>query len=88
MFLDLRNRLKPVCKRTLRCQVLEYINYRDRKPITQNYSPSAPELELYELMSQSLQTEKLYDLPFSQRHCKKFWRIMVMHLGKMKKGQF
>jgi len=67
MFLDLRSRLKPVCKRTLRRQVLEYINYRDRKPITQNYSPSDKELELYELMSQYLQREKLYALPFSQR---------------------
>ena len=67
MFLDLRNRLKPVCKRTLRRQVLEYINYRDRKPITQNYSPSDKELELYELMSQYLQRKILYALPFSQR---------------------
>jgi ERCC4-related helicase len=67
MFLDLRNRLKPVCKRTLRRQVLEYINYRDRKPITQNYSPSAPELELYELMSEYLQRKILFALPFSQR---------------------
>jgi len=67
MFLDLRNRLKPVCKRTLRRQVLEYINYRDRKPITQDYSPSAPELELYELMSEYLQRKILYALPFSQR---------------------
>jgi ERCC4-related helicase len=66
-FLDLRNRLKPVCKRTLRRQVLEYINYRDRKPITQDYSPSAPELELYEGMSEYLQRPTLYALPFSQR---------------------
>ena len=67
MFLDLRSRLKPVCKRTLRRQVLEYINYRDRKPITQNYSPSDKELELYELMSEYLQRKILYALPFSQR---------------------
>ncbi len=67
MFLDLRSRLKPVCKRTLRRQVLEYINYRDRKPITQNYSPSTLELELYELMSEYLQRKILYALPFSQR---------------------
>ena len=67
MFIDLRNRLKSVCKRTLRRQVLEYINYRDRKPITQNYSPNPPELELYELMSEYLQRKILYALPFSQR---------------------
>ncbi|MBM5783042.1 MAG: DEAD/DEAH box helicase, partial [Pelagibacterales bacterium] len=67
MFLDLRNRLKPVCKRTLRRQVLEYINYRDRKAITKDYSPSEPELELYALMTEYLQRETLYALPFSQR---------------------
>jgi len=67
MFLDLRNRLKPVCIRTLRRQVLEYINYTERKPITQDYIPTDQEVELYNGMSEYLQRTKLYALPFSQR---------------------
>jgi len=67
MFADLRNRLKPVCIRTLRRQVLEYINFRDRKPITQDYIPTEHEIELYNGMSEYLQRPKLYALPFSQR---------------------
>lgn len=67
MFDDLRKRLKPICIRTLRRQVLEYINYRDRKPITQEYIPTEQEIELYDGMSEYLQRSKLYALPFSQR---------------------
>jgi superfamily II DNA or RNA helicase len=67
MFVDLRNRLKPVCIRTLRRQVLEYINYTERKPITQDYVPTEQEVELYDGMSEYLQRAKLYALPFSQR---------------------
>src|SRR3989339_641735 len=67
MFADLRNRLKPICIRTLRKQVLEYINYRNRKPITQDYVPTEQEIALYDGMSEYLQRPKLYALPFSQR---------------------
>jgi hypothetical protein len=35
-FAELKNRLKPVCHRTLRRQVLEYIRYTNRIPITQD----------------------------------------------------
>lgn len=67
MFVDLRKRLKPVCIRTLRRQVVEYINYTERKPITQDYIPTEQEVELYNGMSEYLQRTKLYALPFSQR---------------------
>jgi len=77
MFADLRNRLKPICIRTLRRQVLEYINYRDRKPITQDYVPTEQEIELYDGMSEYLQREKLYALPFSQR------QLMTLILRKL-----
>ena len=77
MFADLRNRLKPVCIRTLRRQVLEYINYRDRKPITQEYVPTAQEIELYDGMTEYLQREMLYALPFSQR------QLMTLVLRKL-----
>lgn len=77
MFVDLRTRLKPVCMRTLRRQVLEYINYTERKPITQDYIPTEQEVELYNGMSEYLQREKLYALPFSQR------QLMTLILRKL-----
>jgi ERCC4-related helicase len=77
MFADLRNRLKPICIRTLRKQVLEYINYRDRKPITQDYIPTEQEITLYDGMSEYLQRPKLYALPFSQR------QLMTLILRKL-----
>jgi len=67
MFLELKNRLKPICIRTLRRQVLEYVPYTERKPITQKYMPTDQEIELYAGMSEYLRREKLYALPFSQR---------------------
>lgn len=67
MFLDLRKRLKPFCIRTLRRQVLEYINYTERKPITQDYFPTEQEVDLYDGMSEYLQRPRLYALPHSQR---------------------
>jgi len=77
MFVDLRNRLKPVCIRTLRRQVLEYINYTERKPLTQDYVPTKKEIELYDGMSEYLQRKKLYALPSSQR------QLMTLILRKL-----
>jgi len=67
MFTDLRNRLKPICTRTLRRQVLEYIKYTKRIPLTQDYIPTAQEIELYNGMSEYLQRPVLFALPSSQR---------------------
>lgn len=67
MFADLRARLKPICMRTLRRQVLEYIKFTNRIPLTQDYSPTEEELKLYESMSEYLQRPRLYALPNSQR---------------------
>jgi ERCC4-related helicase len=67
MFTDLRNRLKPICTRTLRRQVLEYIKYTKRIPLTQDYVPTEQEIELYNGMSEYLQRPALYALPSSQR---------------------
>jgi SNF2 family DNA or RNA helicase len=67
MFADLRERLRPVCIRTLRRQVLEHISFRDRIATTENYIPTAQEIELYNGMSEYLQRPKLYALPSSQR---------------------
>jgi SNF2 family DNA or RNA helicase len=66
-FVELRERLAPICNRTLRRQVLEYINYTDRIPLTQEYFPWEDEMLLYEQVSEYLQMERLYALPNSQR---------------------
>jgi superfamily II DNA or RNA helicase len=66
--LQLRDRIKPICCRTLRKQVVEYIPFTKRVPITQDFSPSDEEQTLYESISAFLQREKLIALPASQRH--------------------
>ncbi len=67
MFFDLRSRLQNVCIRTLRRQVLEYIKFTKRIPLTQDYIPTDQEIELYDGMSEYLQRPRLFVLPFSQR---------------------
>lgn len=67
MFTDLRDRLKQVCIRTLRKQVLEYIKYTKRIPLTQDYTPTDEENSLYYGMSDYLQRPILFALPNSQR---------------------
>ncbi len=66
-FNDLKERLKPICKRTLRRQVLEYIRYTNRIALVEEFYPSPDEQRLYELVSDYLQTDNLYALPASQR---------------------
>jgi SNF2 family DNA or RNA helicase len=66
-FDDLKNRLNPVCKRTLRRQVLEYIKFTNRLAITQEFVPLPEEQKLYELVSSYLQRNNLYALPAGQR---------------------
>ena len=63
----LRDRLRPMCIRTLRKQVLEYIRYTQRIPITQDFTPSDEEQILYEQISAYLRRPELLALPNSQR---------------------
>lgn len=67
VFDDLKKRLKPHCHRTLRSQVLEYIRYTNRIPITQEFSPSDDEQRLYDLVSDYLRQPELQALPGGQR---------------------
>lgn len=76
-FEDLRDRISPICNRTLRRQVQEYINYTNRIPITEQFVPSDEEHALYEMVSDYLQKELLYALPSSQRH------LMTLILRKL-----
>lgn len=66
-FNELKERLKPICKRTLRRQVLEYIRYTNRIALVEEFYPTPDEQRLYELVSDYLQTDNLYALPASQR---------------------
>lgn len=63
----LRERLAPICTRTLRKQVYEYIRYTNRIPITQEFTPSDDEHRLYEDVTEYLRREVLLALPASQR---------------------
>ncbi len=64
---ELRARLQPICARTLRKQVVEYIPFTRRIPITQDFLPSDAEHELYEAISDYLQRDQPIALPASQR---------------------
>lgn len=63
----LRERLRPLLTRTLRKQVLEYIRFTQRVPLTQDFLPSAAEVQLYDQVSAYLQRDVLFALPASQR---------------------
>ncbi|HRA90485.1 MAG TPA: DEAD/DEAH box helicase, partial [Planctomycetaceae bacterium] len=64
---NLRARLAPICQRTLRKQVVEYVRYTRRIPITEDFTPSRDEQRLYDQVSAYLQKDNLHALPNSQR---------------------
>lgn len=63
----LKTRLRPICQRTLRRQVVAYIPYTKRHPLVQDFTPEESEQQLYELVSEYLRRENLQALPASQR---------------------
>jgi adenine-specific DNA-methyltransferase len=67
VFETLKARLRPVCHRTLRRQVLPYIKYTKRLPLVQEFTPEESEDRLYHLVSDYLQRDNLQALPASQR---------------------
>ncbi len=64
---ELRQRLAPFTKRTLRNQVQEYIRYTERRLITQPFRPSDDEHRLYESISTFLLREDTYAIPTRQQ---------------------
>lgn len=64
---NLRKRLEPICKRTLRKQVTEYVRYTERHALLIEYEPSENEEKLYNAISDYLQEDHLYALPSGQR---------------------
>lgn len=67
VFHTLKTRLRPVCHRTLRRQVLPYIKFTHRLPLVQEFTPEESEDRLYHLVSEYLQRDNLQALPASQR---------------------
>ena len=63
----LKNRLRSFCHRTLRSQVLEYVKYTARRPITRPFAPADSEQQLYEAVSAFLQRDDTYSIPRRQR---------------------
>jgi ERCC4-related helicase len=63
----LKARISPICKRTLRRQVLSYIQYTKRLPILEPFTPEESEDRLYKLVSEYLQRPNLQALPSRQR---------------------
>ena len=76
-FRELRRRLEPICKRTLRRQVLEYIKYTKRIAILEEFYPTTDEQKLYDMVTDYLVKPKLYALPNSQR------QLMTLILRKL-----
>jgi Superfamily II DNA/RNA helicases, SNF2 family len=76
-FAVLKDRLRPICKRTLRKQVLEYVSYTNRHALVQEFVPTDEEQRLYELVSEYLRRPNLYALPSAQR------QLMTLILRKL-----
>lgn len=66
-FARLKSRIQPICQRTLRRQVIEYIRYTNRVSLTQDFTPTDEEIRLYESVSAYLQRPDSFALPASQR---------------------
>ena len=63
----LRDRLQHFCQRTLRRQVIEYIQYTERRPLTFKFHPTDDEQKLYEAVSEYLMRDNTYAFPKRQR---------------------
>jgi len=73
----LRQRLRHFCKRTLRRDVSEYINYTERRALTHPFEPTDQEQAFYDAVSAFIQRDDLYCLPESRRH------LLVLILRKL-----
>lgn len=67
VFQTLKDRLKPICHRTLRRQVTAYIPFTRRFPLVEEFTPEESEDQLYTLVSDYLRRDNLQALPASQR---------------------
>ena len=67
-FPALRARLADFSKRTLRRDVLEYVQYTQRKALTVPFAPGDDEQRVYDLVSGYLLRNDAYGIPTRQRH--------------------
>ena len=67
VFETLKERLKPICHRTLRRQVTAYVPFTRRYPLVEEFTPEDSEDQLYNLVSDYLRRDNLQALPASQR---------------------
>ncbi len=67
---DLKQRIKPLCHRTLRKQVQKEggINFTNRYSLTQDFTPREEEWELYKKLSEYLQQPDLQAISYQARH--------------------
>ena len=65
---DLVDRVAVISKRTLRKDADKYIHFTKRLPLTIEFLPSKPEIELYNKVNNYLQREDLFAFSNSQRH--------------------
>jgi ERCC4-related helicase len=65
---DLVDRVAVISKRTLRKDADKYIHFTKRLPLTIEFLPSKPEIELYNKVNEYLQREELFAFSNSQRH--------------------
>ncbi len=64
---DLKARLKGFCKRTLRKDVLEYVQYTKRQAVTRPFRPTDDEHAFYEAISTFLQRAETFSIPARQK---------------------
>jgi ERCC4-related helicase len=67
VFQMLKDRLKPLCHRTLRRQVTAYVPFTKRHALLEEFTPDDREDLLYRQVSEYLQRDNLQALPASQR---------------------
>jgi len=65
---ELRTRLRTICKRTLRKDVLEFVKYTERKVETISFKPTDDEHRLYLAVTSLMQREDTYAVPKRQKH--------------------
>ncbi len=64
---NLRQRIAPFCKRTLRRQVQQYVPYTKRIPLLEEFTPSQDEQDFSKLVADYLRRPNLQALPDGQR---------------------
>lgn len=64
---DLKVRMAPYYKRSLRSDVKEYINFTKRLPLTQQFDATNLEQQLYNDISEFLRREDIYSVPSRQK---------------------